>query len=161
MELDWKPWGKEVILDLVCGDENAALLIRGFLNLCEVWDDAIDRDHAGSDASINGAFEWALFELNANPFYVAHPELSSAMRVCIANWKTANYLENSKYLEHLHTAYTLRCSPYDFFVAVALAAGGQEAADRAAFAFRGRLTGDSLDAYIKEHTQGDHHGMVK
>ncbi len=154
------PWGNEFILDLVGGDADAAGLIHDFLNLCEVWDDAIDGEHKESAQSIHSAFEWALFGLQENMFYRNNPQLASSMRVCIANWKAANVLEKSPEPEHLHTAYTLRCAPYDFFVAVVLAASGPDAADKAALNFRGRLTGDSLDLYIQEHSKGDDYGMV-
>lgn len=142
------------VIRLVAGNRDAADLIHGWWRLCEVWDDAIDGEKAETDEFIHRAFEWALFDLQANPFYRAHPELESALRVCIANWKAANQLEQSREPEHLHTAYTLRCSPYDFFVAVALASAGPEAADRAALHFRGQLTNDTLSDYIKSHLKG-------
>ena len=155
------PWGRAALLDLVSSNLDAEALICDFLNLCEVWDDCIDREHKESAGAIHRAFEWALFGLSGNAFYTSHPELASAMRVCIANWKASIALEGSLEIEHLHTAYTLRCSPYDFFVAVVLAASGPQAADRAAMMFRGQLTTDSMAGYINEHTKGVHHGMVR
>jgi hypothetical protein len=142
------------VLALCGGNENAASLIDGFWRFCEVWDDAIDGDHKEDDATIHAGMMWALFDLNDNPFYGEHPQLRSALLTCIANWMTANTLERSGDRERVITAYTLRCSPYDFFVAVVLAASGFGAATKAALYFRGRATSDRLDDYLHEHLGG-------
>lgn len=144
------------ILALCGGNEDAASLIEGFWGFCEVWDDAIDGEKNESDQAIHKGMMWALFELNDNPFYLAHPELRSALQVCIAEWMAANELErNPARDDHLHTAYVLRCSPYSFFAAVVLAASGHDAAVRAAYYFRSQETADNLSDYVKEHKHAD------
>lgn len=143
------------LLALCNGDENAVALIEGFWHFCEVWDDSIDGEKNETDEAIHSGMLWALFGLNDNPFYQAHPELREAMQVCIANWMAANELERSGDREKVITAYTLRCSPYDFFVAVALAAAGFQAARAAALYFRGAVTADRLDDYLREHLGGE------
>jgi hypothetical protein len=139
------------ILRLCGGNKDAAELIRGAWHLCEVWDDAIDGDKRKPDMQIHNAFMFAIFGLHRNPVWIKHPELEAALRLTIANWIAANDLEKSRDREHLVTAYTLRCSPYDFFVAVVLAVCGHAAAIEAARYFRGADTPDRLDAYLREH----------
>ena len=140
-------------LETVCGSEDAFSILLGFHRLCEVWDDAVDREHNESEWAINKAFEWALFELPRNPFWLKHRStLEPAMQVCIANWKAATRIEREGGpLEALQTAWVLRCSPYDFFVALALCAGGPDAAARAAHYWRSQVTSDTLEAYLAEH----------
>lgn len=147
------------LLDLCDGNVDAVSLIVESRNLCEVWDDAIDGESKESPENINRAFQWALFGFEDNPFYQSHPELRSALQVAIANWLTANALEKSGDPEKLFTAYTLRCSPYDFFVSVVLAAAGPVNALKAALAFRTEASPDRLDNYLEEHLGVSHHGM--
>jgi hypothetical protein len=140
-------------LQRLCANNlDAVRLIEDAWRFADVFDDAIDGEKKQTDAEIYRSFLWALFELHRNAFYVAHRDaLELAFRVAIAEWMTANRLERSGDREQLITAYTLRCSPYTFFVAVVLAAGGPEAADEAAHMFRSMATEDRLDDYLREH----------
>lgn len=147
----------EFLIDLCGGNHEAVALIEGAWRFCEVWDDAIDGEKKESDDAINAAFQWALFELNDNAFYRRRPELRNALASSIALWRAANQLEAGRPQpspDHLHTAYVLRCAPYNFFVAVVLAANGIDAAASAALYFYGRPTSDSLEAYVAEHMKG-------
>jgi hypothetical protein len=146
----------DILLRLCGGNADAAALITGFWDFCEVYDDAIDGDKNQADAEIHAAMHWALFGLQSNNFYQRHrAALQSAMQVAIAEWKAANAMERTRDREQLITAYTLRCSPYSFFVAVVLAAAGPLAAAEAAAYFRTRPSPDRLDDYLREHNVGD------
>lgn len=137
----------------LCGNRPEGLsLIKGAWALCEVWDDAVDGDKRKSETEIADAFCWALFGLWSNPLWRESRELHSALRVAIADWRAANELEKSGDFEKVVTAYTLRCSPFSFFVAVVLAANGPAAADEAARYFRGMPSPDRLASYMHEHT---------
>ena len=92
-----------------------------------------------------------LFELPRNRLWRENAPLHTSMRVTIANWQAANVLERSGEREQVITAYTLRCSPYDFFVAVVLAVAGTDAAARAALYFRALNNTDRLEDYLAEH----------
>lgn len=141
----------------LCGDnEHARSLILEAWTFVEVYDDAIDGQKNETDATIHRAFEWALFDLHRNAFYRAHPELEAALRLMVINWRCANELEASGGREDLMHSYVLRCSPYDFFVAVVLAAAGPDAALRAAERLRVHTSSvDSFDAYLAEHGKGE------
>ena len=127
------------VLALCDDNEDARNLIRDTWAFVEVYDDAIDGQKNETDATIHRAIEWALFDLHRNAFYRAHPEL-----------------EASGGREDLMHSYVLRCSPYDFFVAVVLAAAGPDAALRAAERLRVHTSSvDSFDAYLAEHGKGE------
>ncbi len=142
----------EYLADL-CRNDAAADLIAQVWNLVEVWDDAIDREHNEPDAGIHRAFEFAVFGLPRNPFYMANlATLEPALRVMLANWKCANELERRGDIESLMHAYVLRCSPYDFFVSVVLVAAGPIAAEQAAMRLRcDTASVDPFDNYVAEH----------
>ena len=144
------------VLALCDDNEDARRLIRDTWAFVEVYDDAIDGQKNETDATIHRAFEWALFDLHRNGFYRAHPELEAALRLMVINWRCANELEASGGREDLMHSYVLRCSPYDFFVAVVLAAAGPDAALRAAERLRVHTSSvDSFDAYLAEHGKGE------
>lgn len=147
------------LLALCEGSREAVALINGFWSFAEVYDDLIDGEKNESDEAIHDSMHWALFDLSENRFYKLHPELRSAMQVCIAEWKAANELERTGEREKVATAFTLRCSPYSFFVAVVLAAGGPSAAEKAAITFRSMVTSDTLDSYMSEHMKEQQHGL--
>lgn len=140
------------LFELCGGNAHAVALIRGAWKLAEVWDDCIDGEKNESDQAIDEAFCWALFGLSDNVFFQQHRmALRPAFMQAIAGWRAANQLERSSAADNLHTAYVLRCAPYQFFIAVVLAANGIEAATKAAVYFYGRPTADSLEAYMAEH----------
>jgi hypothetical protein len=149
------PESRVETLQRLCDNKlDAVRLIEDAWRFADVYDHAVD-DQESPPAEVHRAFEWALFDLHRNAFYVQHQAaLEMALRVAVAEWRAANRMESSKDREQLVTAYTLRCSPYTFFVAVVLAAGGPAAADEAALFFRSSSTPDRLDDYLREHGIG-------
>ena len=139
----------------LCRDvEGAPELILDSYNLAVVWDDTIDREKSEPVGEVHNAFEFATYGMHENPFMKAHPELMLMLKVAIINWKTANALQIAGGRENLAMAYGLRCSPYDFFVAVTLLAKGQKEAERAAVILRGADTPeDSFNSFIGEHSR--------
>lgn len=146
---------RETLLRLCGGNEHAVALIYDAWRFAEVMDDAIDGEKREADADIYKAFTWALFDVHRNPFYAEHRAgLELALRVAVSEWMAATRMESSRDREQLVTAYTLRCSPYSFFVAVVLAASGPAAADEAAHFLRSADGPDRLDDYLREHGIG-------
>lgn len=146
---------RSAALERLCaGNLEAIRLIEDAWRFADVYDHAVD-DQESPQPEVHRAFEWALFDLHRNTFYLEHrAALEMALRVAVAEWRAATRMESSKDREQLVTAYTLRCSPYTFFVAVVLAAGGASAADEAALFFRSGATPDRLDDYLREHGIG-------
>ncbi len=145
-----EPSGPEAVLSL-CENHQARDLIAQVWRVVEVWDDAIDRDGSEDNDTISAAFEWLLFGLPRNTFYRDHPALQSALFVAVGNWHCANRLEAIGTRKALVPAYTLRCSVYDFFVAVVLADAGPLAARQAAMRLHLSIDGDPFDDYLNEH----------
>jgi hypothetical protein len=144
---------REQLLMLCSRDEAAADLIAEAWNFAIVYDDAVDGDKRNEKA-IHRAMQWALIGLHDNPFMQRHPDLKLVLQVAIAEWRAANQFERSREPEKLRVAHVLRCSPYSFFVAVVLKASGPDMAATAAELFYSSNPGDSLDAYLAEHTEG-------
>lgn len=151
-------WDDNEILRLCSGRKDALELIRMMWQIAEVWDDILDGDKRKPDDQINETFLWVLFGLGRNPIWREHAEVRAAARQAIGNWLVANRMEKSGDREQVITAYTLRCSPYDFFVSVVMAVSGAAMADEAALYFRSMPTADRLEDYLHEHL-GDRHGM--
>ena len=136
----------------LCRDvEGAFDLILESYNLAVVWDDCVDADKVEPVTDVNKAFEFAI-GINENPFMKAHPELMLVLKVAIINWKTANCLQIAGGQDNIATAYGLRCSPYDFFVAVTMLAKGKKAAEKAAVILRGAETEeDTFQQFVAEN----------
>lgn len=132
-------------------DTHAIALIEEMWHLATVWDDAVDGDKHQPPYDVHRAFEWALFGVHSNPLMLDHPELRAVLQLCVINWKCANELEQRGTPDAVATAYGLRCSPYDFFVAVIGLAAGPEAAYKAARLLRGAPDADSFARYCQEH----------
>jgi hypothetical protein len=138
----------------LCGDnQNAASLIVELWNLVEVWDDALDKDHREPDAVINRAFLWAIAGRDENPFLMAHPELRLALKQMVAVGLAAHAMEKTKDPKQLLLSYTLRCSPYFFFISVVVAAAGVRAGAEAALYLFGTPDDDTFEAYMAEHKE--------
>lgn len=144
----------EALVKLCRENYDAVRLIEGAWLLSCVYDDAIDGQKKRTDAEIHQAFAFALFELHTNRVVQQFPHLKASLMEAVACWRAANELERLNDREKLHAAFTLRCSPYQFFIAVVLAVAGVEAAVEAATYFYGEHTEDTLDSYLAEHLKG-------
>lgn len=141
-------------LHRLCNDNQSAVdLIGQAWSACETWDDLIDRDKPVSEEDINKLVTWALFDVQQNQVYQDNPSLAFILRVTVSNWLASNKLEKSNDREQRITAYTLRCCPYDFFVAVVLCVSGPQMADEAAYFFRSSETPDTLENFLSERVE--------
>ena len=138
----------EAVSRLCGGNEDAVRLIAEVWAHVEIWDDLVDQDKPVAPEAVNALMTWAIFELPLNPIYQACPQLQLLFRVVVSNWLASNALEK-RGQEGKARAYSLRCSPYDFFVGVVLIVSGARAADEAALFFRSLPTGESFEQYMK------------
>lgn len=75
-------------------DEEAVAFITTYANICEVWDDLIDKDKPVSDAQINRAFMQAVVSLPCNEFFIRHRAQILPLIVSGANaWADATAME--------------------------------------------------------------------
>lgn len=139
---------QKAVATLCGGNEDAVRLIFDVWAQVETWDDLVDQDKPVAPQAVNSLMTWAIFELPLNPIYQTFPQLQFLFRVVVSNWFASNALEK-RGSEGKARAYSLRCSPYDFFVGVVLIVSGAKAADDAALFFRSLPTGESFDQYMK------------
>lgn len=139
---------RAAVSTLCGGNDDAVRLIFDVWHYVETWDDLVDQDKPVEPQQVNALMTWAIFELPLNSIYRSFPELQFLFRVVVSNWFASNVLEKQG-PEGRARAYSLRCSPYDFFVGVVLVTSGAKAADDAALFFRSLPTGERFDEYMK------------
>jgi hypothetical protein len=144
----------DILLELCSGDVHAVSLIEGVWEFVEMYDDLVDGDRHPENA-VHKSMDFVLFGLNANPCYRSNPVLQHSLYHAIVLWKVANSLERTRNPDALNVSYTLRCSPFNFFVSVVLCVGGMEKAIRAAELFYDPGDDDTLASYVLEHIGKD------
>lgn len=138
------------LFPLMKGNADATALCVDLMNVCQVWDDLIDRDKDYTDNDINRAFQALLITIPNNPFYDAYrKELIPAITNAILKWFDANTLEDSAETADLNMAYMLRAEIYSIFCYVAFLVGGMEYARTVGVEIR-RLYNETLEEFIEE-----------
>lgn len=140
------------LFPLLKGNSNATMLCVDLMNVCQVWDDLIDRDKQYTDYDINRTFQTLLFFLPLNPFYEAHQdELRPLIMNSILKWFDSNKMEAEGKEGDLHMAYMLRAEIYSIFCYVAMLVGGMDYAKEVGVEIR-RIYDEKLPEYIEEMT---------
>lgn len=90
---EWRALRDKKLLEWT-GDMNAIWFIRQFGDICEVFDDLVDKDKPVTDADLARTLFVALTELPINPFFDAHKHRLVPIIVTGINaWLDANTLE--------------------------------------------------------------------
>lgn len=132
------------------GNQDAARFVLALHQIVDTWDDLIDKDKSVSDSDIHAAFTGALIEIPRNPFYQANfMRLNPVIEAAIADWHTANALEDKKDEANLREAYVLRCSGYSVAVMCAAVVGGDEWAKKVNLELRSQPS--EWTAYAAKH----------
>ena len=138
------------LFPLLKGDSEATTFCVDLMNICQVWDDLIDKDSEYTDDDINKTFQTLLFSLPMNSFYVAHQhELRPLIMNSILKWFDANEMEKGKEESDLHMSYMLRAEIYSIFCYVAFLIGGLNYAKTVGVKIR-RLYSEKLSEFIEE-----------
>lgn len=138
--------------ELVSNNQEAYDFIMNLWGFVVAWDDAVDRDKAGSPEEINASMIWAMLEMSEGTFYKEHTQaLRPALFMMISDWLTANKFEKSKDRALVEQGYFLRCSPFNVFCLVVFLVSGFHKATEAVEFFRGSFREDTLESYLKEH----------
>lgn len=91
------------------GNDDAVQFILAFAEVCEVWDDLIDKDKPIDDDRINSVFWTLLAEMPLNPFFDRFKaNLIPILSTGINAWLDANELEKRGTENDLVFAYVLR-----------------------------------------------------
>ena len=91
------------------GNQDAVNMYAMFVDLSHTWDDLVDKDNGGDEASINNAFLIALVYLPSNPFYRSIQEQVLPMWMMVVSaYETANRFEKDKDEHGIEIAHSLR-----------------------------------------------------
>jgi hypothetical protein len=138
------------LFPLLKGNTEATVFCVDLMNICQVWDDLIDRDVKYTDNDINRTFQTLLFSLPMNEFYVKYQnELRPLIMNSILKWFDANKMEQGKEESDLNMAYMLRAEIYSIFCYVAFLVGGINHAKEVGIEIR-RIYGEKLPEFIEE-----------
>jgi hypothetical protein len=120
------------------------------VNICDVWDDLIDKDVALEGADINRAMYQCLCGLPRNAFYRQfQDELTPLIEVGVCNWMAADQLKRRGGQKDLEVANVIRHDIVDVFIHVARLIGGFDWATQVAADIRILAQNDTLEEYLK------------
>ena len=138
------------LFPLLKGNTDATVLCVDLMNICQVWDDLVDRDKEYTDDDINRTFQTMLFRLPLNKFYDKNQdELRPVIMNAILKWFDSNEMEKEAKTEDLHMTYMLRAEIYSIFCYVAFLVGGLEYAKTVGPQIR-RIYNEKLPEFIEE-----------
>ena len=138
------------LFPLLKGNTDATVLCIDLMNICQIWDDLIDRDKEYTDNDINKAFQTLLFRLPLNKFYDRHQdELRPVIMNAVLKWFDSNKMEEEGKTEDLHMTYMLRAEIYSIFCYIAFLVGGLEHAKEVGVSIS-RIYNEKLDDFIEE-----------
>jgi hypothetical protein len=133
-------------------DASALEFLRMLNDVVNVWDDVVDGDNpAHGPADVGRAFELLLVHIPRNAFYQRHrAELQPVIEVSISDWHAANHLQRTGDAEMVTRAHTLRFSGLAVWILCCRLCRGQEAANRAAVAFRTAIPAETSEQFASE-----------
>lgn len=100
--------GKEFLLQVFKGDQDALALVVSLNHIAHVWDDLIDKDKPVSNDQINALIWAVLGDVPTNPFYFRHfAKLQPLIENALVGYMTANELEKGDKKDRV-IAFTLR-----------------------------------------------------
>lgn len=148
----WETYSEAALLELLCGNADAARFVVDIAQCSHAYDDLIDRDKPVPDDVVHGLMWKLLVSLPTNAFYRQHQDtLRPVLITGILNWKAATDMEAGADLEELHVSHALRYAIADVVLLCMAILGGHQYA--MANARRARLMGqsDTWANYIAEH----------
>jgi len=130
------------------GDKNAISFAFMLWNLCQFWDDLVDKDKDLSEDDINRHMLMALYELPKNPVYMSMPEMPYHIYNVFLRWRDSTAMEKSLENGDKEKCYMLRAGVYDLFVLIAAHLYGDEWAKEIGVYVR-RCYGETLDNFLE------------
>lgn len=104
---EWRQKRNQLLQEWIC-DAAAIRFVLDVFEVCEVWDDLVDKDKPICNERINRAFATALIEINANPFYQRfYANISPVLLIGLNQWLDANKLDKGSKSDRA-LAYVLR-----------------------------------------------------
>lgn len=155
---DWELYSEQGLLELLCGNRDAAQFVLDICRVSHAYDDLIDRDKPVSEASIHDMVWTLLVTIPVNPFYRAHENtLRPVLITSIMNWRASIDMERSRSDEELRIAHVTRYSLADALLLCMVLTGGHEHAARHARRARLMAQADTWAHYASEHPTEERH----
>lgn len=148
----WETYTEDGLVQLLCGNHDAARFVVDIAQCSHAYDDLIDRDKPVPDAAVHGLVWKLLVSVPTNAFFRQHQDVIRPVLItAILNWHAATAMEKSGCAEQLHIAHALRYALGDvLLLCMAIVGGHQHAMDNA---HRARLMvqRDTFAHYASEH----------
>lgn len=113
------------MLDWMAGNQEAVDAVFTITEICDVWDDLVDRDNPVSEDAVNGAFVKAFIALAGNSFYKRHEaQFFAILATGINAWLDANDLQKGKTEKERMLAFYIRTFGFEITHLAAMLAGG-------------------------------------
>jgi hypothetical protein len=138
------------------GNQDALNMYRMFIDLSHTWDDLVDKDNGGDEASINNAFLIALVYLPSNPFYRSIQEQVLPMWMMVVSaYEIANKFEKDKDEHGIEIAHSLRyAAGHIIAYALHVCVGPQKAKEVLPLLWKD-IFFERFDTYRKEHLNAE------
>lgn len=135
--------------DIYIGDVNAINLSMDLWDVCQTWDDLVDKKELSKD-EINSAFLKCILKIPTNPIYLSMPELPYHMYNVFLRWRDSDLMEcSSPSDDDLNKSYMLRAGIYDLFILIAAKLYGDDHAKAIGVKVR-KYYGETLESYKAE-----------
>ena len=157
----WETFSDAALLELMCGNTDAARMVIDLAQCSHAYDDLIDRDKPVEDATVHGLMWKLLVSLPVNPFFRQHQDTIRPVLITgILNWHAATGMEKTGCAEQLHIAHATRYALADVILLCMAIVGGHEHAMRNAQRARLMAQADTWAHYSTEHPsrEPDHLG---
>lgn len=124
---DWRAARDAQLAEWV-GNPDAVRWLLDFFDVCELFDDLIDKDKPIDDGRVVQALWEALVDMPGNPFFIANAgRLLPVISMGINCWLDANDLEADQDLDSLHFSYVMRAAYMQVLPTVVEIVRGREA----------------------------------
>ncbi len=157
----WETYSEAGLLELLCGNADAARFVVDIAQCSHAYDDLIDRDKPVPDDVVHGLMWKLLVTVPTNSFYRQHQDtLRPVLITGILNWHAATGMEKSSCLEQLHVSHALRYALGDIVLLCMAIVGGHGHAMKNAQRARLMCQCDTFAHYASEHPtqEPDHLG---
>lgn len=149
---EWELYSEQGLLELVCGNTDAARFLVDIARCSHTYDDLIDKDKPQSDEAVHDLVWSLLVTIPTNPFYRANENtLRPVLITSIMNWRASVDMERSASVEELRIAHVTRYSLADVVLLCMVLTGGPDHAAQHARRARLMSQADTWAHYAAEH----------
>lgn len=152
VQADWLALRDEKMLAWMLGNADAVAAVHTITEICDVWDDLIDKDVPVTNAQVNEAFTKALIGLQLNRFYKANEAYFFPLIVTGINaWLDANTLQKDTSEKWRMLAFYIRTFGFEICHLAVFLVGGWEHLRRVSLDMRQFFERESYPEWEHRH----------